>query len=127
MIRHSLKFIVLAFALINFAGCANMEGIMSNMGMGPYTEGTEVTDAQMDTFVAGKTTYSQIKAELGEPTREGNGKMEYDFIKVPHFGPNENYTAVFVVSRKGVLVSHEKTQGTAKTDNELLNQHYGLQ
>jgi len=105
-----------------FAGCANMNKTMENLGMGAHEEGTPVSDKQLKALAEQDASRDEVIAELGQPTQTRDNVLLYDYIKIPQFGANVNYRTVLVFEN-GRLDVYEKKPGEAESANPLLQKH----
>ncbi len=105
-----------ALALVT-TGCANTPL--------DYKTGTQVSQEQLSSFVAGKTAQADVIAAIGQPNRKEplNGKevWYYDFTKVGALGGNVSEATVFEWDTKGNLLQSYKTGKAGKTGNALLD------
>lgn len=90
-----------------------------------YKTGTQVSQEQLSSFVAGKTKQSDVVASIGQPNRKEalNSKevWYYDFTKVGALGGNVSEATVFEWDAKGNLLQSYKTGKAGKTGNALLD------
>ena len=90
-----------------------------------YTQGKEVTAAQLEGFVVGKSTKADVEQVVGNPQRKqdlnGGEIWYYDFTKISAnpFGGNVDESTVFEFSKKGVLTKKYKSKGSGNA-NPLL-------
>ena len=96
------------------------------MDLGAYTNGVEVTDAQLDQISKGKTTSIEVIKLIGHPVRKDtmNGKelWIYPFTKIRHFGSNVNETTTIEFNSKGIVVDAYKAGGRSdSTGNPLVD------
>lgn len=85
-----------------------------------FTTGVPVSAQQMAAFVDRQSAQQDVLAALGQPPRkEMLGTKEvwrYDYTEFNKMrGVDINETAVFEFDRKGVLLAHYKTHGSAIT------------
>ena len=83
-----------------------------------YTQGKEVSTAQLEAFVVGKSTKADVEQSVGNPQRKqdlnGGEAWYYDFTKISinPFGGNVDESTVFEFDKKGVLTKKYKSQGS---------------
>lgn len=89
-----------------------------------YTQGTEVTQKQIDTIKVGKSKESDVEKIIGYPARKSSvGNKEiwyYDFTKISHnpFGGNVSESTI-IEFKNGVVVKKYKSKGS--NSNPLLD------
>jgi len=115
MKKISLTLIVVS--ILGLGGCASTPL--------DYKSGTEVSQLQLDSFVAGKTTQQGVIDTIGQPNRKNELKSKelwyYDFNKVGVFSGNVSEATVFEWDSKGALLKSYKTGKSGKTGNPLID------
>ncbi len=90
-----------------------------------YTQGSEVTSAQLDKLIVGQSTRADVEQVVGNPQRKqelnGGEVWYYDFTKISvnPFGGNVDESTVFEFNKKGVLAKKYKSKGFGNS-NPLL-------
>jgi outer membrane protein assembly factor BamE len=87
------------------------------MGACAYETGTQFSDAQMIQVVDNKTTVDELVKMVGYPPRktqmENKEIWYYHFTQINSLTSNINEITAFEVNRKGIVISHYKTNGNA--------------
>lgn len=90
-----------------------------------YKTGTQVSQQQLESFVAGETDQQKVINTLGHPNRKeevANKELwYYDFNQVGVLGANVSEATVFEWDANGNLLSSYKTGQSGKTGNALLD------
>ena len=111
-----MKFVPLAVLLVavNLGGCASY---------GVYKTGTQVSQAQEDSYVVGETTASDIQAELGTPqTIEQVGSeihYVYTYQEINALSGTTNEATRFIFDARTKLLK-EVQRGRGPASNPLL-------
>lgn len=123
--KSTIKKSIIVIAALTLTACGSMGDF------GAYKTGTQISQEQMDKLTNNKTTTSGAVAVLGEPSRkaEVSGKeiWYYDFSQIGQavIGKNINETTTLEF-KKGVLVSHYKTNSSGGTSSNALLRAAGM-
>lgn len=121
--KKQLQLFAGAALVIALTGCGTVPGLAD---LGAMRTGTQVTEAQLNQIIDGKTTQDQVVALLGHPNRKsqsGNRAVwSYDFTQIGQavIGRNISETTVIELNAKGVVVAHYKTGGQGGQSNNAL-------
>lgn len=110
------KLFLFSLVALVFSACSFLENF------GKYTEGTEITQAELDSIVIGETKKSYLEEKFGAPSKISNTSecemWHYDYVKISSFGSNVNESNVFCINKKGVII--KKLKGKTNSNNPLL-------
>lgn len=110
------KLFLFSLVALTFSSCAAIKDF------GSYTEGTEITQAELDSIIINKSKKNDLEERFGAPSRISTTSecemWHYDFIRIRHISSNVNDSNVFCINKKGIVI--KKLKGKAKSSNPLL-------
>ena len=110
------KLFLFSLVALAFSSCAAIDNFTT------YTEGTKITQAELDSIVINKSSKSDLEEKFGAPSRISSSSecemWHYDFVRIRHIGSNVNDSNVFCINKKGIII--KKLKSKAKSNNPLL-------
>lgn len=103
-------------AVLVFSYCSAIDNFTT------YTEGTKITQDELDSIVVNKSKKSDLEEKFGAPSRISTTNecemWHYDFTKISSFSPNPNDSNVFCINKQGIVI--KKLKGKTTNNNLLL-------
>lgn len=110
------KLFLFSLAALVFSSCSAIDNFTT------YTEGTKITQDELDSIVVNKSKKSDLEEKFGAPSRISTTSecemWHYDFTKISSFSPNVNDSNVFCINKKGIVI--KKLKGKTTSNNPLL-------
>lgn len=110
------KLFLFSLVALAFSSCAAIDNFTT------YTEGTKITQDELDSIVVNKSSKSDLEEKFGAPSRISSSNeceiWHYDFVKISSFSPNINDSNVFCINKKGIVI--KKLKAKTKSNNPLL-------